>query len=259
MSKIITFNANGIRAAARKNFFDWLANQNADIVCIQETKAQVQDLEGEALYYPFPYNYYHSGVKKGYSGVALYLKHKPDQIQEGIGWEDIDREGRFLSATYGDLEVISLYLHSGTSGEERQKVKEDFMSRFLPYLIEKLKDNKKVILCGDINIAHKEIDIKNWRTNQNSSGFLPHERQWLTNLFSSGYSDAFRLVNKNEAEYSWWSYRGFARKTNAGWRIDYQIISDNLKDKVISAQIYKDEVFSDHAPVIIEYDFSIRS
>ena len=160
MSKIITFNANGIRAAARKNFFDWLANQNADIVCIQETKAQVQDLEGEALYYPFPYNYYHSGVKKGYSGVALYLKHKPDHIQEGIGWEDIDREGRFLSATYGDLEVISLYLHSGTSGEERQKVKEDFMSRFLPYLIEKLKDNKKVILCGDINIAHKEIDIK---------------------------------------------------------------------------------------------------
>lgn len=257
MFKIITFNANGIRAAQRKGFFDWLTQQNADAVCIQETKAQLPQLENQSVFFPLAHNFYHDAQKKGYSGTALYLKHQPDEIKSGIGWAEIDAEGRYLEARYGDLHLISLYMHSGTSGDERQAMKEAFMEKFLPYLNQLAATGKRVILCGDINIAHTERDIRNWKGNLKNSGFLPHERQWLTDLFSGAYKDAFRLVNDEEHQYTWWSQRGQARAKNVGWRIDYQIISNNLIDTVKSAEIYTAENFSDHAPLIMNYDFSL--
>ncbi|MBR1376148.1 MAG: exodeoxyribonuclease III [Cardiobacteriaceae bacterium] len=256
MLKVITFNANGIRAAAKKGFFLWLAQQNADVVCIQETKAQKEQLSEE--FFPFPFNYYHSAEKKGYSGVAIYARKEPIKIEEGIGWNEVDCEGRWLSIFYENLQIISLYMHSGTSGEVRQQEKEKFMAKLLPYLENLSKNGHQIILTGDINIAHTEKDLKNWKANVNCSGFLLHEREWLSELFSGSYKDAFRIVNQNDDEYSWWSQRSkTARINNVGWRIDYQIITNSLSDKVLNAQIYKDEVFSDHAPVIIEYDYSL--
>lgn len=253
MFKIITLNANGIRAAERKGFFQWLEQQNADAVCIQETKAQQSQLEGNPVFFPFDYNYYHDAEKKGYSGTALYLKYKPDEVKTGIGWEEVDCEGRYLEARYGDLHIISLYMHSGTSGEERQAKKDAFMIKFRPYLDDLAADNHRVILCGDINIAHMERDIRNWKGNLKNSGFLPHERQWLSDLFALNYKDAFRLINQEELQYTWWSQRSRAREKNVGWRIDYHIITNNLADQVIDAEIYIGEVFSDHAPVVITY------
>ncbi|SUO95762.1 exodeoxyribonuclease III [Suttonella ornithocola] len=253
MFKIITFNANGIRAAERKGFFHWLATQDADAVCIQETKAQLPQLEGNEAFFPLAHNYYHDAEKKGYSGTALYLKHAPDAVKMGIGWPEIDSEGRYLEARYGRLHLISLYMHSGTSGDHRQTLKEDFMAKFLPYLTDLVQSGAEVILCGDINIAHTEKDIRNWKGNLKNSGFLPHERQWLTDLFAGDYKDAFRLVNNEEHQYTWWSQRGKARINNVGWRIDYQIISNGLADKVIDAEIYTQENFSDHAPLIMTY------
>lgn len=255
MFKIITFNANGIRAAQRKGFFQWLAQQDADVVCIQETKAQLSQLQGDSVFFPLAHNIYHDAEKKGYSGVALYLKRQPDEIKSGIGWQEIDVEGRYLEARYGNLRIISLYMHSGTSGEDRQTLKEAFMAKFLPYLNELANTGDRVIVCGDINIAHTERDIRNWKGNLKNSGFLPHERQWLTDLFAGAYKDAFRLVNNEEHQYTWWSQRGQARAKNVGWRIDYQIISNNLVDTVKTAEIYTAENFSDHAPLILTYDF----
>lgn len=248
--KIITFNANGIRSAEKKGFFNWLAEQNADAVCIQETKAHPEQLT-ESAFYPFPVNEYFSAEKKGYSGVALYLKQQPLEIIKGIGWADIDKEGRFIEAKFPNYSIISLYVHSGSSGDERQLLKEDFLKRFFEYL--QKRKNENLIICGDFNIAHTEKDIKNWKGNLKNSGFLPHERQWLTDLFQNGYADAFRKVNQEEI-YSWWSNRGQARANNVGWRIDYQIISQSLLEKVKSASIYRETLFSDHAPVILEYD-----
>ena len=215
MFKIITFNANGIRAAARKGFFQWLNAQDADAVCIQETKAQLPQLEGDATYFPFAHNHYHDAEKKGYSGVALYLKHPPQQVQHGIGWAEIDSEGRYLDAR-------------AAAGE-------------------------RLILCGDINIAHTEKDLKNWKGNLKNSGFLPQERAWLTELFAGEFRDAFRLVHPELEQYTWWSQRGNARANNVGWRIDYQIVSANLAAAVESASVYTGENFSDHAPLIITY------
>ena len=253
MFKIITFNANGIRAARRKGFFQWLARQDADAVCIQETKAQQIQLANDSVFFPLAHNHYHDAEKKGYSGTALYLKHQPDRIRYGIGWPEIDAEGRYLEARYGDLRLISLYMHSGTSGEHRQARKEAFMAKFLPYLSDLAKSGARVIVCGDFNIAHKRRDLKNWKGNQKNSGFLPHERQWLSELFAHGYKDAFREINDRDEQYTWWSQRGQARAKNVGWRIDYQIVSDTLADKVQEATIYTDENFSDHAPLVLGY------
>lgn len=252
--RIITFNANGIRSAERKGFFNWMQLQNADIICIQETKAQTHQLD-QACYYPKGYHcFYHDAEKKGYSGVALYCKKQPDNIISGIGWPDFDAEGRYIEAQFGNLSVISLYLPSGSSGEERQAIKFDFMNRFMPYLQKLAQSDRDTIICGDWNIAHKEIDLKNWRGNQKNSGFLPEERAWLTQLFTDGqWFDAFRLVNQEAEQYTWWSNRGQAWAKNVGWRIDYQIISASLKDKVTATSIYKDERFSDHAPLIMDY------
>lgn len=256
--RIITINTNGIRAAARKGFFDWLKKQKADVVCIQETRSQEHQLS-DAIFCPQGYHcYYHDAQKKGYSGVAIYCKQEPKKIINGIGWHDIDLEGRYLEVQFDKLSVISLYMHSGSSSEERQKVKFDFMDRFMPYLQRLRRKRREYVICGDWNIAHKNIDIKNWRSNQKNSGFLPEERAWLDTLFDEvGFVDAFRVINQKEHEYTWWSNRGQAWANNTGWRIDYQIITPSLKDRVKKAGIYKDERFSDHAPLTIDYDYEI--
>ncbi len=251
--RVITLNVNGIRAAERKGFFSWLQQQGADIVCLQEIKAQSHQLDS-SVFHPLGYHcYYHEAEKKGYSGVAIYSKIQPDLIVKGIGWSDVDTEGRFIEAQFGNLSVISLYLPSGSSGEERQAFKFSFMARFLPYLQDCFKSKRDYIICGDWNIAHKEIDLKNWRGNRKNSGFLPEERTWLDQLFSEGWLDAFRLVNQDAEQYTWWSNRGQAWAKNVGWRIDYQIISAGLEDKVVATSIFKDERFSDHAPLLVDY------
>ncbi|MCX7098497.1 MAG: exodeoxyribonuclease III [Methylococcales bacterium] len=253
--RIITLNVNGVRSAERKGFFTWMQQQNADVVCLQETKAQEHQLDSE-FFYPGGYHcFYHDAEKKGYSGVAIYCKNQPDELISGVGWPDVDSEGRFIEAQFGNLSVISLYLPSGSSGEDRQAFKFSFMARFMGYLNACSENGRDYIICGDWNIAHKEIDLKNWRGNRKNSGFLPEERAWLDELFGKGqWLDAFRLINQEEGQYTWWSNRGQAWAKNVGWRIDYQIISAALKDKAVATSIYKDQRFSDHAPLIVDYD-----
>lgn len=256
--RIISANLNGIRAAARKGFFDWMLQQDADVLCIQETKAQRHQLT-DPVFSPEGYHrYFHDAEKKGYSGVAIYSRYKPDNIIVGLGWPDVDCEGRYIQADFGQLSVASLYLHSGSSSEERQAIKFDVMDRLLPRLSAMQNDDRDYVICGDWNIAHKKIDIKNWRGNQKNSGFLPEERAWLDTLFGEvGFVDAFRKINQQEEQYTWWSNRGQAWANNTGWRIDYQVISPALADKVLAADIYKQERFSDHAPLTLDYDYSI--
>ncbi len=258
--RIISANLNGIRAAHRKGFFDWLQLQQADVVCLQETKAQMEHLL-DAHFRPSGFHcYFHDAEKKGYSGVGIYCCQKPDNIVTGLGWDCADKEGRYIQANFGDLAVASLYLPSGTSGDIRQEVKYDFMERYMKVLREIKKSNRSVVICGDWNIVHKEIDIKNFKSNQKNSGCLPQERAWLDDLFTKeGFVDAFRVVEQRPLQYTWWSNRGNARENNVGWRIDYQVISDNLKSTVKKASIYKEKFFSDHAPLIIDYDYSIAS
>ncbi len=256
--RIITFNVNGVRSAARKGFFDWLAKQDADVVCLQETKAQAGQIE-DAVYWPEGYQcYYLDAEKKGYSGVALYARKEPDEVIQGLGWSDMDAEGRYLEARFGNLSVVSLYLPSGSSSEERQRIKFGFLDRFMPYLRQCSQSGRDYIICGDWNIAHKNIDLKNWRSNQKNSGFLPEERAWMDRLFGpENWLDAFRVVNQEAEQYTWWSNRGQAWAKNVGWRIDYQVVSPSLKDKIRGASIYKDERFSDHAPLILDYDYPV--
>ncbi len=257
--KIITINTNGIRAAARKGFFDWLARENPDIVCIQETKAQFAQLKDDPQFQPAGYYCtYHDAEKKGYSGVAIYAKIAPQRVVEGTGWADIDSEGRYLEFQFNTVNVVSLYMHSGSSGEARQAIKEDFMARFYQRLMDVKQSDNPYIICGDINIVHTERDIKNARGNKNNSGFLPHERAWIDKVFNTGYKDGFRLVDDRDEQYTWWSNRGKAWANNTGWRIDYQIVSDCLAPAVKSANIYKEERFSDHAPLVMEYDFILQ-
>ena len=256
--KIISANVNGIRSAEKKGFFDWLQQVDADIVCIQETKAQEDQLHPED-FYPANYHcYYFDAQKKGYSGVAIYSKQKPDKVIRGFGegLEDMDAEGRYIQADYNDLKlsVASIYVPSGSSGDERQQVKFSFMERFDDVLKSMRRKKRDFVLCGDWNIVHKEIDIKNWKSNQKNSGCLPEERAWLDELFGTlGFVDAFRVVDQRAEQYTWWSNRGQAWAKNVGWRIDYHVITPGLKDKVRSASIYKDQRFSDHAPLIIDY------
>jgi exodeoxyribonuclease-3 len=259
MAKIITCNTNGIRAAARKGFFDWLAGQGADVVCIQETKAQEDQLT-DPVFMPVGYHcFYNDALKKGYSGTALYSRIKPRSIMTRLGWEPVDSEGRYLQADFRDLSVISLYLPSGSSSDAAQERKYVFMERFLEHLRKLRRKRREFIICADWNICHKEIDLKNWRANQKNSGFLPQERAWLDTLFDEvGYVDSFRLINQEPDQYTWWSNRGQAWAKNVGWRLDYQVITPGLVSKVRGADIYTDERFSDHAPQIMEYDLDIR-
>ena len=252
--RVITANTNGIRSAAKKGFFTWLETQHADVVCIQETKAQREQLD-DALFHPQGYHcYYFDAEKKGYSGTALYAKQKPDQVITGLGWASADTEGRYLQADFGKLSVVSLYLPSGSSSEQAQQKKFDFLACYLPVLKEQINSGRDFILCGDWNIAHKPIDLKNWKSNQKNSGFLPEERAWLDTLFDEiGFVDAFRVINQEENQFTWWSNRGAAWEKNVGWRIDYQIVTPTLRNTVQRVEIYKAERFSDHAPLIMDY------
>lgn len=258
MLKIITANLNGIRSAANKGFFNWLPKQNADVVCLQETKAQMEELISEAFRLQGYHCYFHDARKKGYSGVGIFCRIEPQKVSIGLGWPTADEEGRYICADFGKLKIASLYMPSGTSGEERQAIKFEFMEKYMP-LLQKICQNKEdFIICGDWNIAHKAIDLKNWRSNQKNSGFLPEERAWLDELFDQvGMVDAFRVVNQLPDQYTWWSHRAQARQNNVGWRIDYQIVTPSLKDKIMTASIYNQEIFSDHAPLIMEYDYSL--
>lgn len=256
--KIMTLNCNGIRSAAKRGFFEWMPRQHADIVCMQETKAQIHCLPHEIIVPKGYHAYFHDADKPGYSGVAMYCRNEPDDIKMGTGFRDIDSEGRYLRADYGKLSVISVYVPSGSSGPERQKVKMKFLSRFREFLLELKRDKREYILCGDWNIAHKNIDLKNWKANQKYSGFLPEERAWLDWLFGeAGYIDVFRTLNQKEEQYTWWSSRGQARAKNVGWRIDYHVATPGIAKRAVKESIYTGENFSDHAPLTIEYDYEL--
>ncbi|MEM1244562.1 MAG: exodeoxyribonuclease III, partial [Pseudomonadota bacterium] len=241
---------------ARKGFYAWLAKQNADFVCLQETKAQRHQLTDPMF---SPENYfveYKDAVKKGYSGVALYSKFKPNKVVHEMNFPLADEEGRFLQFDFDDFSVISIYLPSGTSGDARQALKYKFLHEFYERLKKMRQQKREYIICGDWNIAHKQIDLKNWRSNQKNSGFLPQERAWLDEVFDKvGYVDAFRVINQEPEQYTWWSNRGQAWAKNVGWRIDYHVITPGLKNKIKKVAIYKEQRFSDHAPLIIDYAF----
>jgi exodeoxyribonuclease-3 len=253
-TKLISYNVNGIRAALKKGFAEWLKEENPDIVCIQETKAQVSQIDS-ALFEYLGYNcYWLSAVKKGYSGVGILSKQKPDNIVEGMDIEKYDNEGRFLRADYGNISVISVYHPSGSSGELRQKFKIQWLKDFREY-INNLKTNRKnLIISGDYNICRLWIDIHNPEKQQKTSGFLPEEREWFQNFIDDGFTDTFRQFNdKEEHHYSWWSYRAGARARNKGWRIDYNIVNKEFEQNVSNAYILPEVKHSDHCPVVIEF------
>jgi exodeoxyribonuclease-3 len=258
--RIITLNLNGIRSAARKGLFRWMTRTRADVICVQELKARAADLTEEMRAPGAFRGYFHHAEKKGYSGVGLYGRRAPDQVVEGIGIRDIDEEGRYLRADFGRLSVISVYLPSGSSGPHRQAIKFKFMDRFFPYLKNLMAEGRELLLCGDWNIAHQEIDLKNWRANRKNSGFLPEERAWLTRVFEElGWVDVYRRLHPNTTgeSYTWWSNRGQARAKNVGWRIDYHLATPRLAATAKRAAIYKKERFSDHAPLTIDYDYPL--
>lgn len=254
--RVITANLNGIRAAARKGFFDWLPEQNTDFVCIQETKAQIDQLSAPEFHPEGYHCYYRDAVKKGYSGTAIYAKREPDNVVDALGWEPCDFEGRYLRADYAKLSVLSVYFPSGTSGDERQAFKYEFLDNILEHFRELKASGREVVICADWNIAHTEKDIKNWRGNKKNSGFLPEERAWLDMLYDEeGWVDAFRTVNDLDEQYTWWSNRGNARANNVGWRLDYQVTTPALAATTQAVSVYTDNWFSDHAPLTMDYDF----
>lgn len=253
--RIISFNANGIRSAANKNFFEWFQAQNTDVLCIQETKAQEHQLS-DSVFQPNGYHAFFrdATTKNGYSGVAIYSKQKPDEILTGLGWEAFDEEGRYIEARFGDLSVVSLYLPSGSSKEERQRFKFEVMEWIRPKFQEMLASGRKYVLCGDWNIAHTAMDIKNAKSNEKNSGFLPEERHWMSALIEQdGWVDSYRHLKPSSQDYTWWSQRGAARAKNVGWRIDYQMVSANLKSQLQNCSIAAEPKFSDHAPFIVDY------
>lgn len=254
--KIISANLNGIRSAQNKGFFEWLITTNADIVCLQEIKADASVIPQELFEFNGYYCEFYPAQKKGYSGVAIMSRKKPDEIIVGLNNPEIDNEGRYLEFRYGELSVVSLYLPSGSSGEDKQAKKFRFMDYYQPQLKQQLT-KRKYILCGDWNIAHQEIDLKNWKGNLKNSGFLPEERQWLTEVLGFGYTDSWRYLYPEDPGYTWWSNRGQAYAKNVGWRIDYQIISSSLATTLKQASIYKEQKFSDHAPLIMEYNYQL--
>lgn len=251
--KIYSYNLNGIRSALRKGLTDWLKEANPDVLLIQETKAQeeqIEDSEFENLGY---HSYWHSAEKKGYSGVGILSKVKPDHVEVGCGIDYIDQEGRILRADFGDLSIMSVYVPSGSSGDARQEIKMQFLADFQSYIKDLLKERPNLIIGGDFNICHTEIDIHNPKNNKNTSGFLPEEREWVSGFLADGFIDSFRAVHGPETDrYSWWSFRANARNNNKGWRIDYQMASEGLKDRIKDAEIWPDAKHSDHCPVSIE-------
>ncbi|MBK9479226.1 MAG: exodeoxyribonuclease III [Bacteroidia bacterium] len=255
MKTIISYNVNGIRAAINKNFLEWLKNVNPDILCLQEIKANPDQFDSKA-FESLGYNYYsYPAQKKGYSGVAILSKTKPDAINYGCGIAKYDDEGRVLRADFGKVSVMSVYHPSGSSGEERQAFKMQWLSDFKEYISVLKKEKPKLILCGDFNICNKAIDIHNPKSNANTSGFLPEERAWFDSFLETGFIDSFREFNKEPHNYSWWSYRANAREKNLGWRIDYNLISKELVSQLKGASILPDAKHSDHCPVVINIDF----
>src|ERR1035437_9459219 len=255
--RIISVNLNGIRSATGKGFYEWLVQQDADIVCLQELKSQAADMTAQMLMPQGYHGYFHYAEKKGYSGVGIYCREQPQRVMAGLGIAEFDAEGRYLCADFANLSVVSLYLPSGSSSEERQAVKFKFMAAFMPHLRELRASGREVVICGDWNIAHKEIDLTNWRGNRKNSGFLPEERAWLSCVFDElGWVDVYRRLHPEatDACYTWWSNRGQAWTRNVGWRIDYQIATPGLAQLARTAAIYKDQRFSDHAPLTIDYD-----
>ncbi len=258
MFRILTLNVNGIRSAGNKGLFKWLPKADADIVCLQEVKAHETDIPEQWRYPDDLHGFFHCAQKKGYSGTALYAKKQPLRVKTGFGVPEFDGEGRYVEAEFRDVTVVSVYFPSGSSGPHRQESKYRFLEVFFPHL-QRLRDqaratSREVIVCGDVNIAHKEIDLKNWRANQKNSGFLPEERAWLTKVIEDlGWVDVFRRVDPRPEQYTWWSNRGRAWAKNVGWRIDYQLATAGIAAKAKRVEIFKSRRFSDHAPLIIDY------
>ena len=263
--RVMSFNANGLRSAANKGFFDWFADKHVDVLCVQETKAQEHQLRLPA-FLPEGYTawFRDATTKKGYSGVAIYSKSEPDQILTGLDWDLFDEEGRYIEARFGNLSVVSLYLPSGSSGDVRQGFKFEVMQWFQQRLQEWLASGRDYIVCGDWNIVRSRKDIKNWTSNQKNSGCLPQERAWLNGMIADqcgdetpapkqGWLDSYRVLKPDAEDYTWWSQRGAARANNVGWRIDYQLITPGLRDKVRHVEIHAEPKFSDHAPYVVDY------
>lgn len=255
MLRVITANVNGIRSAARKGFFEWLPSQRADVVCLQEVRAQHEQML-DPVFAPAGYHcHHHVAEKKGYSGVSIYSKRAPDKVIERLKHPVIDTEARWLEARFGDLAVVSAYFPSGSSGDVRQAVKMDCLAHIEREFARIKRRRHNTIVCGDWNIAHTEADIRNWRGNRKNSGFLPEERAWLDALFhGQKFVDSFRELEQPEHSYTWWSNRGQARANNVGWRLDYQVANPRLRGKVLRTEIYTGQHFSDHAPYIVDYD-----
>ncbi len=252
--KIISYNVNGIRAAIKKGLLDWLNSENPDIFLVQETKAKPEQIDTEA-FEALGYNcYFNSAEKPGYSGVAIFSKMKPDLVKSGFGIGIYDSEGRVLRADFGDLTVLSTYFPSGTTGDIRQGFKMEFLRDFSNFTDELLLERPKLIISGDYNICHKAIDIHNPISNKNSSGFLPEEREWVTQFLEKGFVDSFRNFHNEPHKYSWWTYRFSARKKNLGWRIDYHLVSEQLRPNLVDADILSEAYHSDHCPVLVELD-----
>jgi exodeoxyribonuclease-3 len=259
MLRIITLNLNGIRSAWSKGVLPWVAAQNADVVCLQELKAQDADLTDEMKAPAGLRAYYHCAEKKGYSGVGLWCRQEPDAVIEGTGNAEFDAEGRYLRADFGSLSVISLYLPSGSSSPERQAAKFRFMEIFYPQLVELAQLGRDVVICGDWNIAHQEIDLKNWKGNRKNSGFLPEERAWVSRVLSDGgWCDVYRRLHPATTDecYTWWSNRGQAWTKNVGWRLDYQFATSALAATARAVTVYKIQRFSDHAPLSVDYAYA---
>lgn len=258
MLRIVSANLNGIRSAANKGFFPWMAAHAPDIICLQELKAQEPDLSDE-MRAPAGYHAaFHYAEKKGYSGVGLYSREQPDRVIVGLGNAEFDAEGRYLQADFGNLSVVSVYVPSGSSSDDRQQAKYRFLDLFAPHLQGLMESGREFVLCGDWNIAHKEIDLKNWKSNQKNSGFLPEERAWLTGILDGqGWADIYRRLYPDATgeAYTWWSNRGQAWAKNVGWRIDYQIGTAGIAGAAQVASVYKEQRFSDHAPLSIDYDW----
>jgi exodeoxyribonuclease-3 len=256
--RVVSVNVNGIRSAERKGFYRWLSAQRADFVCMQEMKAHEVDLDPAIV---SPKNFHAAfsfAEKRGYSGVGIYSRVRPDSVHRGFGSTEFDREGRYVEARYGNLAVISVYFPSGSSSPERQLAKFRFLEEVRPHLQDLIRCGREVVLCGDWNIAHKEIDLRNWRSNQKNSGFLPEERSWISHVFDEiGFVDVFRRLNSQPDQYTWWSNRGDSWNKNVGWRIDYHVATAGLAKTATKESIYKTKRFSDHAPLTIDYDWTV--
>ena len=254
MIKVMTLNLNGIRSAARKGFGPWLAAQDFDVVCVQEIKADLADIEPELHLIGKHQGHFYSAEKKGYAGVGLYSRKKPKAITRGFGIAEFDSQGRYLEADFGHFSVVSLYAPSGSASEERYQSKLRFLEAFFAQMKALRERGKEVIVCADWNIAHKEIDLKNWKSNQKNAGFTPAEREWVTRVIEElGFVDTYRQLDPRPEQYSWWSNRGAAYENNVGWRLDYHLVTPGLAAKAKSCSIFTEQRFSDHAPVTVEY------